>query len=165
MNWWQQWINKAHTLPYGLQVSRVALPDTDVDVPVRILNPTMDDVALKAGTVISNLEPIGICRSSPELEADTPEMCDTVITEMIGRIDTSVSSNYKEQLYQLLKEFGSTFSQNENDLRKTDLSTHRTETGESRPVQQALRRHPMPHQEAIRQQVKTVLEQKINRAV
>ena len=157
----QQWITKAHTLPCGLQVSRVALPDTDVDVPVRILNPTMEDVPLKAGTVISNLEPVDICSASHDLETDTPETCDTVLNEMVDRVDTLVSSKHKEQLYQLLKEFGTTFSQNENDLGKTSLFTHRIETGENRPVRQALRRHPMAHQEAIRQQVKTMLEQKI----
>lgn len=30
----QQWITKAHTLPCGLQISRVGFPDCDVDVPV-----------------------------------------------------------------------------------------------------------------------------------
>jgi predicted aspartyl protease len=51
-----QWITEAHTMPCGLQVSSTILPDGDSGVPVRVLNPSSCDIALKAGAVISNLE-------------------------------------------------------------------------------------------------------------
>jgi transposase InsO family protein len=67
----------------------------------------------------------------------------------------------KERLRALLSEFRSVFSVNENDLGRTVLLSHGIDTGDAAPVRQQLRRHPPAHQEALRQQISTMLEQKI----
>ena len=58
----------------------------------------MEGVTLKAGMVISNLEPADVCDANNEKEADDSEAIDAVLMEMIDRIDTSVSPEHKEQL-------------------------------------------------------------------
>jgi len=51
------------------------------------------------------------------------------------------------------------FSQNENDLGKTDIIMHHIDTGDATPVRQPLRRFAPAHIEAISEQVDNMLKQ------
>ena len=63
----KQWITEAHVIHCGLQVSSTALPSSDVDLPVRVLNPKNEDIKLDAGTVIFDLVAVEVCK--PQLVA------------------------------------------------------------------------------------------------
>ncbi len=155
----QYWATEINTLRCGIQVSRTVLPDEDEDVPVRVLNVTQQPVSLKSGTVIANLESVDICDDSNASTVVQDVKGEPLLEEMVSRVDSSVCLEDRQKLMDLLTEFSPVFSRGENDLGRTDIVTHVIDTGDSRPVRQALRRHPPAHQEAIRQHVTSMLEQ------
>ena len=50
------WVTENREVIPGVSVSKTVIPDRDKDVPVRIINVTKNPVAVKAGTVISDLD-------------------------------------------------------------------------------------------------------------
>ena len=157
----KHWITEAHTMRCGLQVSRSTIPDDDVNVPVRVMNTKTEDINLKAGTVISNLEPVDVCENPQGEAEDNDPHLDVLLKEMVARVDESVSAEDRKHLLSLLREFRTAFSSGENDLGRTTLATHCIETTECRPVRQPLRRHPPAHLTAIEQHVEGMLQQGI----
>jgi transposase InsO family protein/predicted aspartyl protease len=157
----RQWITEARTMPCGLQISSAVLPEGDINIPVRVLNPSSHDIALKAGETISNLESVEVCESDQERTTAGDDEYDALFVEMVNRVDSSVLTESRKQLFHLLKEFKSAFSRGENDLGRTHLATHCIDTADSRPVRQALRRQTPAHMEAIRQHVRGMLDQGI----
>ena len=159
----QQWTTQAHAARSGLQVSRTLMPDADEDVPVRVLNIRQQPITLQTGTVISDLDLVDICDTADEGNVAIDEVSETqedpVLVEMVNRVDDSVSASDRQRLLELLTEYSSTFSRGETDLGWTDIVTHSIDTGDSKPVRQSLRRHPPVHQEAIKQQISSMLEQ------
>jgi len=77
---------------------------------------------------------------------------DSVINEMVSKVDKSISEEIKERLRELLKKYESTISLHELDLGWTDLVTHTIDTGDAKPIRQQLRRHPPAHQVKIDRQ-------------
>jgi len=120
-------------------------------------------VTLGPGTVIANLQGVEIVEkdSSHELgaaenEADaTPEY----IQKLIDGVDDSIPENACIALQSILMKHADVFSQNENDLGRTDIIMHHIDTGDARPVRQPLRRCPPAHVEAISDHVDNMLKQ------
>ena len=49
----------------------------------------------------------------------------------------------------MIKSYEDIFSQGEYDIGRTHLVEHTIDTGDNRPIRQALRRHPIQHLEVI----------------
>jgi len=157
-----QWSTEPHVLKCGLQVSRVILPeDDDVNIPVRVLNVKEHPVAIAAGTVVSPLEMVEVCADEQKSSETDTSRLDQLLAEMVDRVDASVTESEKQQLLAILEEFRSAFSEGENDLGRTDVIQHTIDTGDSRPVRQALRRQPPAYQKLIREHVNSMLQQGI----
>jgi len=123
------WSTDARVIKGGLQASRAVLPDGDVNIPVRILNAKGHSVTLPAGTVVSPLELVEVCSGASQCEDNGGDTeADSVLIDMVNRVDESVTVEERQQLLSLLREFGSTFSRNENDLGRTDVITHVIDT-------------------------------------
>ena len=152
------WITDARTLDCGLRVSRTILPKGNVNIPVRVVNTQSNPITLKRGTIISELEPVELLESLVE-EAQDEDRDNTVLCEMVSRVDPSVTTADRQRLKALLEKYTSVFSRGENDLGRTDVVTHNIDTGDNKPVRQSLRRHPPLHQVAIRQQIRDMLTQ------
>jgi len=153
------WVTEAHEITSGVCVSRTVVPDRDEDVPVRVINVTKSPVAVKAGTVISDLDPAQVCEVSDATAATPEKSPGPELLGMADEVDDSVSDADRRRLVMLLMEFSNAFSTGENDLGWTNVVTHSIETGDNRPVRQPLRRHPPAHLEAIQQHVSNMLEQ------
>jgi hypothetical protein len=154
-----KWITEAQTLNCGLRVSRTLLPDGDVDIPVRTLNTLPRPIHLQAGMVMSTLEPVELCRPDVDGVEDATIEGDPILTELLSRVDPTVAEEDRQKLSSLLKEFSNTFSRGESDLGWTDIVVHDIDTGGNRPVRQSLRRHPPVHEVAIKEHVRSMLEQ------
>ena len=155
------WVTEAREVTPGVCTSRTVVPDRGEDVPVRVINVTRSPVVMKAGTVVSDLDPAWACEtpdtsSSADCHGPGPELLG-----MVDGVDESVSDNDRRRLISLLTEFSDTFSKHENDLGWTNVVTHAIDTRSSRPVRQPLRRHPPAHTEAIQQHVSNMLEQEV----
>ena len=152
------WVTEAREVTAGICVSRTLLPDRDEDVPVRVINVTKNPVVVKAGTIVSDLDPAQVCAAQNEVTASAQGPGSTLLG-MVDNVDKSVGDEDRRRLVSLLTEFSSAFSKDENDLGWTDIITHAIDTGDSRPVRQPLRRHPPAHMVAIQEHVSNMLQQ------
>ena len=154
------WITERHGLVDGLHVSRVLVPDRNVDVPVRVLNTDKVDIVVSSGTVLADLQPAICAESLDNTSASSAEMLRLqLIDELVGRVDAEVSESICLQLRLLLENYRTVFSTGEMDLGRTGVVQHEIDTGDARPFRQPLRRHPPAHQAAIQEHVSSMLKQ------
>ena len=73
--------------------------------------------------------------------------------ELLAGVSDKVSDSEMDQLRTLLGNFQDIFSKDETDLGDCTVATHQINTGDSRPIKQALRRQPVRIQEETDQQV------------
>lgn len=153
----------------GLHVSRTLVPQNVwSDVPVRVMNVSERPVTLNSGTVIADLQQFEVVSSVPVSNSDstqvkqvngdtqqTPEF----VQKLLDEVDDSVPESTSLALEAILIEHIDVFSQDENDLGRTDIIMHHIDTGDARPVRQPLRRYPPAHLEAISQHVDNMLKQ------
>ena len=128
------------------------VPEWDEDIPVRVINVSDNPVTLEAGTVVTDLEVVQVCNAEESAsnggESPAPEL-----VSVASEVDQLLTDEENSQLLSLLDEFSDTFSSSENDLGWTDVVTHTIDTGDSQPIRQPLRRHPLPHLDAIQHHV------------
>jgi len=139
-------------------VARTLLPDRDEDVPVRVINGAKNPVVVKAGTIVSDIDPAQVCAAQNETTASA-QGPGSILLGMVDNVDKSVSDEDRRRLVSLLTEFSTAFSKDENDLGWTDIITNAIDTGDSKPVRQPSRRHPPAHMVAIQEHVSNMLQQ------
>ena len=110
---------------------------------------------LENGNGLGELCTVQLCE-----EAEVPDKnpYETVVKEMIDRVDTSGDTT--RELRQMLLGYKDILSTSDYDLVGAIGVLHKIDTGDAKPLKQALRRLPINHQEAIGDQVKEMLEQK-----
>jgi transposase InsO family protein len=172
------WGTKSVSTAEGIHVARTLMPtDRYADVPVRVMNVQQQPCTVKAGTVISDLEPVSVLgpyfteqEKGPmsdrdrtllkdieeELsEEETPEFIET----LVNGVDKSVPEGAVHDLKELLVRNRKVFSESEYELGLTDMVVHHIDTDSARPVRQQLRRFPPAHVEAISSHVDNMLRQ------
>ena len=155
------WVTGTRELCPGVRVSRTIVPDRSENIPVRVVNLNKCPVTVRAGALVSDLEPAEVCGATESSSSPGDGTDDTVLRSMVDGVDESVRTEDQQRLLSVLKEFPQVFSRHNNDLGRTDVLTHSIDTGDSQPVRQPLRRHPPAHTEAIRQHVTDMLEQDV----
>ena len=107
-----------------------------------------------------------INRSSDNRRIDDSVRCNQVINEepdcshldeIVKAIGITLSSEQKGEAIQFLKDNHDIFSKSAYDLGRTGLVKHTTDTGNSRPVKQQLRRQPIAYLLIIDENVKEML--------
>ena len=163
------WGTESVHVKTGLHVSRTLVPqDVWSDIPVRVMNVKEEPMMLKPGMIIANLQQVEVvdevssCDSDQtklkQIDADYESVPEYIQTLLDG-VDDSISDDACLALRSVLTYHADVFSQNENDLGRTDIIMHHIATNNARPVRQSLRRHPPAHQEAISQHVDNMLKQ------
>ena len=153
----------------GLHVSRTLMPHNIwSNVPIRVMNVNEQPVVLKSGTHIADLQQVEVLNEDPVTDANSTkvkQIDDSVrsvpdfIQKLVDGVDDSIPESACLALEAILCEYSDVFSQEENDLGRTDIIMHHIDTGDARPVRQPLRRYPPAHQEAISQHVNNMLKQ------
>ena len=107
---------------------------------------------------MAELQPVDVVETvTPPTIEERQQEC---ISELIRETDYRILAADKEKkLSGLLKEFSDTLSVDEYDIGQTGVIEHHT--GQHSAIGQALRRHPPPHLQAIREQTEVMLKQKI----
>ena len=80
-----------------------------------------------------------------EADRNTPVVRQQFIGELVGDVDGSVPLQTQRQLADILSSYEDVFSQSDTDLGRTTIVSHSSDTGESRPIRQRLRRFPPAH--------------------
>ena len=172
------WSTKPVPVQSGVYVARTLAPgDRLVNVPVRVMNVQEQPHVIRAGTAISDLEPLSVIENNTAAEESnvvpdrdvtalknsrpstlTPEIPD-YIEKLIDSVDDATPESAVASLRELLLSNLHVFSESENDLGRTDIVVHHIDTGSARPVRQQLRRFPPAHVEAISTHVDNMLQQ------
>ena len=150
---------EAGELGTGLQASRTLIPHRVKDVPLRVMNLMDTEVRLGMGTAMAELQPVEVLGqpACPDVNRAQGEC----IEELMDDVDAAVIGAERVQLRKLLQVFGGILSVNEYDMGQTGITKHRIDTGTHPPIRQPLRRYPLPHLQAIKEQTELMLQQGI----
>ena len=154
----------------------VELKDTNTGLPVRILNPSEEDVIVKKGLVLAKLEEAveilpfenkGL-KCDNALSADKSIKVNNVsvkkelpghLKELYDNSAENLNLEEKNKLYELLCDNSDLFAKSSSDLGKTSIVEHTINTGNAKPIKQAARRPPRTlagkENEIIQEQIKT----------
>ena len=106
----------------GVHVSRTLVSDTDLHVPIRLMNLFDRPVTFEKGTFLAELQSVSVVSSVQEVQSTEPEFK----KQLLQGIDPNVGRAERHQLSRLIDEFQDVFSQSENDLGHTiDTADHR----------------------------------------
>ena len=170
------WGTEPNLMKPGLHVSRTLIPDDRwSDLPIRVMNVSEQPVVLKSGATVADLQPVEVFYGKMSLSQTSTrgnggtklkqiheeDNVPSFIDELIDRVDDSLPESACLALREILKDHVDVFSQSEYDLGKTNIITHRIDTGDAKPVRQPLRRFPPAHREAISEHVDNMVSQGI----
>ena len=114
------------------------------------------DIHMSRGTAVADLHPVEIVSRATTSEEDKFQAREKCIDDLVSGVDSCLPAEDLVGLRRLLTEFQTILS-----MGQTDIVTHHIDTADHRPLRQTLRQYPLPHQEAIKNQTKLVLEQNI----
>ena len=77
---------------------------------------------------------------------------------VIDGLPAELSNAERRVAVDFVREYEQVFSRDEFDIGRTNLIPHRIDTGDNRPFRQALRRHPLVHEQYIDETVVKLLE-------
>ena len=169
------WVVGPATLAAHVFAARVLLPDEDEYASVRILNPSDKDFLLKEGHSMGcasmgmevesqqallpvdrvDVRPTGCLPTGPH--QNIVKTCTVTCVEpdlsylqpVVDSLPESLSEEQREEAIKLVYDFKDVFSKHDYDLGRTDLIEHVIETGDARPVREALRKQPQVHLSVI----------------
>ena len=152
------WITNPTRMPGQLMVARTLVASDGSTVMIRLINCTDREVALEAGTPICDLEEVPAMPAMAE-ELDSVE--EDPVQRLLNEVDKEVPAEVKSELATLLKKYRHVFSQGPLDMGRTDVVQHEIDTGDNKPVRQALRPQPLAMLPMIDEQLDEMLKLKI----
>ena len=165
----EDWSTELSCVKDGLHVSRTLIPRNSwTDIPVRVMNVKKEPVSLKCNTVMSHLQQVEVVKedvqhgsnvTQAKLVDSEENFVPDYLQKLIDDVDDSIPESTCLALEAILVKHADVFSQDENDLGRTNIIMHYIDTGEARPVRQPLRRYPAAHIEAISEHVDNMLKQ------
>ena len=172
----------------GVKTARCLIQTgTGTNLPVRVLNVNSNAVSLNEGAPLCSIDEIVYVVDEHAQHAQHAEhaqlaqhaqhaqhaqpvqlnassfIADPIKTEQIKKlmagVHPDVPQEHVDRLEKLLNDISDIISRDEFDMGLTDLIEHEIDTGQERPVRQALRKTPMAHNEVIDAHVQTMLQQ------
>ena len=133
-------------------------------IPLRVLNVTNKDVLLQEGMVMCPLQEVeavaeNVDESGPESAPSRDRTKVEQIKQLVEGVHPDASAEHVTRLQKLLTDYEDILSKDEFDMGLTDLIQHDVDTGQERPVRQALRRTPMVHNQVIDTHIQSMVKQ------
>ena len=131
-------------------------------LPIRVYNPTDTNRLVKKGTVLGTLTtiPEDDIQSTPPNTGEKIEL-PGYLDDLYQRSIEDIPEEYIDDVTRLLIDYQDVFAKDDTDLGRTGLVKHHIDTGQSRPIRQRQRRHPLGQREEIKRQVDDLLEKKL----
>ena len=150
---------------YELLIPKTLVRVNGDKVPIRYMNLNDESVKLHKGTILATIERVhdiykttkpasNLCTINMVAETPLPAHLDQVIQ----KLPESITTDQKQKLENLLKEFQSSFSQGPSDMGLTDLVEHKIDTGQSHPIKQHPRRIPLAKMKEAQNEIESMLE-------
>ena len=134
------WMTEVMVCRPGACVARAVIGEVCNGLPLLVMNVTDKPISLEPGMVLSNLTPVECAAPTEPVRNDSK--LNEAIELIVGKVDKSVTASEKESLRQVLYKYADVISLNEFDIGLTPLVEHEIDTGDAKPVKQALRRQP-----------------------
>ena len=159
-------------LKFGLLVGRCLVDLGNDTVPVRVLNPSAQEYRVAKGTDLSSCEQVvsvlsvqdGEDHRAPSnlntkaVRKSTRDLLPSHLKDLITKSTERLEREQQDKALELLMRFSDVFSQNSEDLGRTNLVQHRITTGEAAPIRQPPRRLPLSQREEAKTQVEKLLK-------
>ena len=163
---------------YQLMPAR-ALVRTAGNIPVRVMNPTREDIRIRVGTVMGHLcevtearlidggpvndgDYVERARGAVDLQAEEPPPTATELGPALQTLFEECSKNLTEEqrktFHQFLIRNKDVFAENKSDLGRTDLVHHTITLSTDRPIWQPPRRFPRAKREEAEKEIERMLE-------
>jgi len=148
---------EARKLRTGVYIGRTLIPSQHDKARVCIVNTLQKPQLLTKGTFLGNLQTAHITESAG-VEPTAPPESEAVIPKLMDNLPDELNLEQREAVEDLLVKYEDIFSRNEFDIGRTPLVEYHIDTGDSRPIRQALRRQPLKHLDAIDENVESMLK-------
>jgi len=169
----------------GVTVARAVIPGRQAKVTACVLNNTAEGHTLRKGEQLglvdalssADLTIVGPLQVEHETEvkatscslatdvspdtsnsSDRDEECRQEIDNMLRMLPGEMTETEVDHVRELLWKFRQILSLNDFDIGYTDAVSHRIDTGDHRPIREALRRHPQAYTEQIDANVDKMLQ-------
>lgn len=144
-----------------MHAASTLLPQRALNVPVKLVNTSDEQVSSPMGFVVADVEPVeirSIVTENQLAERATDENTRNNIESMIARVDSDLAEDDRAKLRDILYDYSIAFSLREDDIGHATAVKHSIDTGDARPVRQRLRWQPPAHQAAIDSCVSSMLK-------
>ena len=147
-------------------VARCLVEPKKTKVPIRLLNPSGDEVKQPANTIVASIEPVeafpqeviaGVAQGTATLSKEKAEMLETLARDSGGNL----SKQQQEQFHNLLVQYTGLFAESKLDTGRTDRLTHEIHTNSAMPIRQAVPRIPPPRREAVQELLTDMLDKDV----
>jgi len=136
----------------GVYLGRSLLPPVHRDLKICIVNTTTEPAVVKAGEWLGNLDPVEVVDDVTTTSTSSSLSTDLVAT-LAKNMPEDLTIEQRQEVTDVLSRYTDIFSTGPYDMGRTSLVEHTIDVGNSRPIRQALRRHPIAHLEEIDGQV------------
>jgi len=156
-------IVETNRLKPGLYVGRTLLPPQHRDVKVSVANTTTKPQLITPGSYLGRAVEAKVAAGEDRALAFNPRdsvpvangesSFADIVEPTLEKLPADITEEQRRQIVQFLQEYDDMFSRGTFDMGRTTLVEHSIDTGQNRPIRQALRRHPYAHLDEIDRQV------------
>ncbi|XP_055877178.1 uncharacterized protein LOC129924709 [Biomphalaria glabrata] len=146
-----------------LPVGRILVVNReDRRVPVRVMNVDTQACNLQKNNVMATCCPVELIATCGAVApVASASLCDSRVDLMLGDVGENLSEEEYNKAKQLLLEFKDIMQDSENEGGRTNMVTHRIDTGNTRPIRQTPRRLPLAKQQEAAHMLEQMKEQGI----
>ena len=140
-----------------------SLVHTNGTVPLRMINLGNEVEKIYTGTHVANLSFVSNVRqiAPKHTKANTAKQVPEHLRQLYENTIHGLTMDQSKQVAKLFVKHESTFSENDNDLGRTGIITHRIPTAEAHPIKQPLRRLPVHMQDEAAKQINEMIEKDV----
>ena len=164
------YVTAAYALPEELYLQEsVVLVNEKNEIPTHITNRSDRMMRLERRTAVANVELINICTPESEIARETENELETSDICTIDDGDPSDDKYFQkftldedcQELKETLKQFKDIFVDKGEPTGRTNIVTHKINTGMSYPIRQRPYRTPLSQKERVQKEIKEMLEQEV----
>ena len=146
------WTTTTNEPVKGLCVARTIVDGSCGEAYARVCNVTDEAIHLQKGRFLSQLQQVlEVGAQELQTNTDRSQKAAKIIQEMCSKVDSSVPSDTRTALLELMTAYADVLSIDEYDLGRTGAVQHRIDTGDNRSSRQPLRPQARVHLPVIDQ--------------
>jgi len=153
------WVVQPKALAEKVYLARVLLPHQG-ECAVRVANLSRHPFKIEGGLEVGKASVAKVlCTQGPNnvsrcSSATSDNKLDySFLSPIFESLPTDLDNNNRKDIEDFIIEYQDVFSRSEYDLGRTNLMQHHIETGDARPIRQALRRHPQVYLDVIDKEI------------